>query len=102
MLATPTELEDQSRSFEVVQAKALANRFGIRWERIPLGDFHHYFDDWDAEFGLSTHAHGMYHFEFYTKIRERLKGRHAFLSGIVGDAWAGSIPLAHKLMTQSN
>jgi hypothetical protein len=85
--------EDQSRSFEVVQAKALANRFGIRWERIPLGDFHHYFDDWDAEFGLSTHAHGMYHFEFYTKIRERLKGRHAFLSGIFGDVWAGSTPL---------
>jgi hypothetical protein len=82
----------QERSTEVVHAKALAKRFGIRWERIELGDFHRYFDNWNAEFGLSTHAHGMYHFEFYTKIRERLKGRHAFLSGIFGDVWAGSIP----------
>ena len=84
--------ENQDRSTEVVHAQALASHFGIRWERIPLGDFHSYFDSWDAEFGLSTHAHGMYHFEFYTKIRERLKGRHAFLSGIIGDVWAGSIP----------
>lgn len=84
--------EDQGCSTEVVHAQALAKRFGVRWERIPLGDFHRHFDDWDAEFGLSTHAHGMYHFEFYTKIRERLQGRQAFLSGIIGDAWAGSIP----------
>lgn len=82
----------QEQSTEVVYAKALANRFGARWERIPLGGFHRYFDDWDEEFGLSTHAHGMYHFEFYAKIRERLKGRHAFLSGIFGDVWAGSVP----------
>jgi len=84
--------EDQGRSTEVVHAQALAEKFGLRWERIPLGDFHHYFDEWDAEFGLSTHAHGMYHYEFYTKIRKHLKGRHAFLSGIFGDVWAGSIP----------
>jgi hypothetical protein len=84
--------EDQGRSTEVVHAQALAERFGLRWKRIPLGDFHSHFDDWDDEFGISTHAHGMYHFEFYTKIRQRLKGRHAFLSGIIGDAWAGSIP----------
>lgn len=84
--------EDQGRSTEVVHAQALAERFGVRWERFPLGDFHRHFDDWDAEFGLSTHAHGMYHFEFYTKIRERLTGRQAFLIGIIGDAWAGSIP----------
>ena len=84
--------EDQGCSTEVVHAQALAERFRVRWERIPLGDFHRHFDDWDAEFGLSTHAHGMYHFEFYTRIRERLKGRQAFLSGIHGDRWAGSIP----------
>ena len=85
--------EDQERSTEVVHARALAERFGVRWERIPLGDFHRHFDAWDAAFGLSTHAHGMYHFEFYTRIRERLAGRQAFLSGIIGDAWAGSIPV---------
>lgn len=88
--------EDQSRSTEVVHAQALAERFGVRWERIPLGDFHRHFDDWDAEFGLSTHAHGMYHIEFYTKIRERLKGRQVFLSGMGGDWWAGAIP-SHQI-----
>jgi hypothetical protein len=83
---------DQQHSMEVVHARALAEKFGLRWEHIPLGDYHRYFDDWEAEFGLSTHAHGMYHYEFYTQIRQRLHGRHAFLSGIVGDLWAGSIP----------
>lgn len=83
--------EDQDRSTEVVHARALAERFGVRWESIPLGDFHRYFEPWDAEFGLSTHAHGMYHFEFYSRIRERFSGRQAFLSGMGGDWWAGSI-----------
>lgn len=84
---------NQSQSTEVVFAKALVQRFGVRWEQIPLGGFHSYFEDWDAEFGLSTHAHGMYHYEFYHKIRENLQGAHVLLSGIVGDAWAGSIPV---------
>jgi hypothetical protein len=84
--------EDQDRSTEVVYARTLAQRFGVRWGRIPLGDFHRYFADWDRHFGIATHAHGMYHFEFYTKIRERLAGPRAFLSGIFGDVWAGSIP----------
>lgn len=84
--------EDQDRSTQVVHARNLAEHFGVRWERIPLGDFHRFFADWDAAFGISTHAHGMYHFEFYTKIRERLGGEQAFLSGMGGDWWAGSIP----------
>ncbi|KAF0281551.1 hypothetical protein BA900_03580 [Spiribacter roseus] len=84
--------EDQYRSTEVVHARTLARHFGIRWERIPIGDQHWFFADWNAAFGISTHAHGMYHFEFYTKIRERLIGNQAFLSGIIGDAWAGSLP----------
>jgi hypothetical protein len=83
--------EDQAESTEVVHAKALAAHFGIWWQRIPLGAFHRYFDAWHSEFGLSTHAHGMYHLEFYKKIRETLTGRHAFLSGIYGDVWAGSV-----------
>lgn len=85
--------QDQDRSMEVVHARALARKFDIRWERVELGSFHRYFNDWDAEFGVSIHAHGMYHFEFYSKIRESLKGKQALLSGIIGDAWAGSIPV---------
>ena len=83
--------EHQDQSTEVVHARLLAKHFKLNWQQIFLGEFHNYFDDWDKEFGLSTHAHGMYHFEFYKKIREHLKGEHAFLSGIFGDIWAGSI-----------
>ncbi|TNJ37432.1 asparagine synthase-related protein [Prosthecochloris vibrioformis] len=85
--------QSQSDSAEVVHARELARMFGLRWEQIPMGEQHHFFDEWDELFGVSTHAHGMYHFEFYSKIRKKLKGDHAFLSGIHGDRWAGSIPL---------
>ncbi|MFH1942569.1 MAG: hypothetical protein ABIL68_10755 [bacterium] len=80
----------QSDSHEVVYAKKISEILGIRWEQIPLGDYHLYFDDWDRLFGVSTHAHGMYHIEFYEKIKPRVSGGNPFLSGIIGDAWAGS------------
>jgi len=83
--------EDQSESFEVVYARCLSEILGTKWEQIPLGDFHKYFDDWDRIFGVSTHAHGMYHIEFYKKMVSRVKGNNAFLSGIFGDVWAGSV-----------
>ena len=81
----------QDQSIEVVYARSLAKHFKLNWQQIVLGKFHSYFDDWDKEFGLSTHAHGMYHFEFYNKIRKNLKREQAFLSGIIGDAWSGSV-----------
>jgi len=83
--------DNQEESFEVVYARRLSEILGTRWEQIPLGDFHKYFDDWDRLFGVSTHAHGMYHFEFYTKILPKVSGGNPFLSGIIGDAWAGSV-----------
>jgi hypothetical protein len=86
--------ENQAESFEVVYAQRLAEILGTRWEQIPLGDFHTYFDDWDRLFGVSTHAHGMYHFEFYSKIVPKIDGGNPFLSGIIGDAWAGSVNIA--------
>lgn len=81
----------QDESTEIVHAKTLADHFKLNWQQIFLGDFHQYLDDWDNEFGFSVHAHGMYHFEFYNKIRENLREEHAFLSGIFGDVWAGSV-----------
>ncbi len=83
--------DNQSRSDEVVYARRLSEILGTRWEQIPLGDFHRYLDDWDRLFGVSTHAHGMYHFEFYRKILPTVGGGNPFLSGIIGDAWAGSV-----------
>lgn len=82
--------ENQTESFEVVYAQKLSRILGTRWEQIPLGDFHQYFDNWNKLFGISTHAHGMYHFEFYQKILTKVEGDNLFLSGIFGDVWAGS------------
>lgn len=68
----------QSHSSEVVYAKQFSEILGTRWEQIPIGDFHLYFDEWDRLFGASTHAHGMYHIEFYRKISPEVKGGNPF------------------------
>ncbi len=85
----------QERSKDAVVARELAKRLGVEWRQVILGDFHRYFDDWYGLFGASTHAHGMYHIEFYKKIAETMRG--PLLSGLVGDAWAGkTFPPVHK------
>jgi hypothetical protein len=83
--------EEQVQSYEVVYARHLSELLGTCWEQIPLGDYHRYFDDWDRHFGISTHAHGMYHFEFYNKILPKIDGGNPLLSGIIGDIWSGSV-----------
>jgi hypothetical protein len=83
--------ENQAKSSEVIYARKLSEILGTRWEQIPLGDYHQYLDDWDRLFGVSTHAHGMYHFEFYQKILPKVAGGNPLLSGIIGDAWAGNV-----------
>jgi asparagine synthetase B (glutamine-hydrolysing) len=81
--------DDPRRSFEVVKARELARRLGIRWELIPLGDFHRYFADWDALYGVSTHAHGMYQIEFYRGVAARVEPGSVVLSGAAGESFAG-------------
>lgn len=82
---------NQSKSYEVLRAKALCDSMGVKWKHIPLGLYHKFIEQWVQEFGLSVHAHGMYQCEFYQKIREDLGQDAALLSGIFGDVWAGSI-----------
>lgn len=82
--------ENQSESFEVIYAKKVSEILGIKWQQIILGDYHNYFEDWERLFGPSTHAHGMYHIEFYEKILQKVSGDNHLLSGIVGDMWAGN------------
>lgn len=82
---------NQGESFEVVHAKEIAERLNLYWRQIELGDFHNYFEEWNNLFGVSTHAHGMYHIEFYKIMLRKYNGSMNFLSGIVGDAWAGDI-----------
>ncbi len=81
----------QDKSYEAVYAKKLSEILNIRWKLIELGDFHNFFTEWDKLFGPSVHAHGMYHYEFYSKIKKSLNKTCPLLSGIIGDAWAGSI-----------
>jgi len=85
--------ENQALSYEGVYAKKLSQILGTRWEQIPLGDFHLYFEEWDKSFGISTHAHGMYHIEFYKKILPKITGKNPLLTGIIGDIWAGNLNL---------
>jgi len=84
--------ENQANSSEVVVARELSRRLGTKWKQIELGEFNKYIPEWFFLYGISTHAHGMYHIETYLKMREYVKHSNvSFLSGIVGDAWAGNI-----------
>lgn len=79
----------QSSSFEAVNAKAICEKLNVPWKLIELGKFHDYLPNWVSLYGISTHAHGMYQWEFYEKIKSRY-GVMPVISGIVGDVWAGS------------
>jgi hypothetical protein len=81
--------DDSARSTEAVKAAELAHRLGMRWDLVPLGSFHRYLDEWDALFGVSTHAHGMYQIEFYRRMRERISAGGLVLSGACGERFAG-------------
>lgn len=92
----------QAESFEVVYAKKISEILGTKWEHIPIGDFHLYFEEWDKLFGISTHAHGMYHIEFYQKIMPKVSGGNPFLSGIIGDLWSGGVPYQKNIVQPSD
>lgn len=82
---------DQSESIEVVHAKKISELYKTKWDQIELKEFHNFQKQWCDIYGFSTHTHGMYHIEFYTKILQKYKfDNPTFLSGIVGDAWSES------------
>lgn len=82
--------KQQHKSSEVVFAKKISEIYKTKWKQVELVDFLSHIDDWFSIYGASTHLHGMYHIEFYTKIIKDNKLNHpSLLSGIIGDAWAG-------------
>ncbi len=84
--------KDQSKSIEVAYAKKLSEILRTEWKQIELEAFHRYIDEWFFIYGISTHLHGMYHIEFYSKISKLNHFRNpTLLSGIFGDIWAGSV-----------
>jgi asparagine synthetase B (glutamine-hydrolysing) len=86
-------------STEAVKARELARRLGLRWELVPLGAFHRYLDDWDRLFGVSTHAHGMYHIEFYRHVVPRVASGSLLLTGACGEWFSGDDPEVRVMET---
>lgn len=90
--------QDQSASQEVVYAEELGKRLGTKWERIDLGEFNSFQEDWYTLFGSSVAANGTYHMEFFNKIR-LIESQQPLpmLSGLIGDAWAGAVSVGEIL-----
>lgn len=82
--------ENQSESFEVMRAKAVADRLGLQWQRVELGEYNNLIGEWINRYGPVMHSHGMYQMEFYSKIGQ-LVDKGCVLSGFFGDVWAGSM-----------
>lgn len=87
----------QDDSFEVAHAREISKILKIKWSQVRLENFlnTYYINKWFNIYGISTHLHGMYHIEFYNKIRENIQSENyngiTLLSGIFGDVWAGSV-----------
>jgi asparagine synthetase B (glutamine-hydrolysing) len=74
---------------DVVKGAELARRLGLDWRQVAIGDFHRLFDEWDALFGPTVHAHGMYQLEFYRALAPLVAPGSLVLSGAFGDSLAG-------------
>ena len=79
---------------ETFGAKKIANSLKLAWEPIYLNKINNHVNDWYKSMGVTTHAHGMYHLDFYSQIKERLTDVNevTIVSGIDGDLWAGTSP----------
>lgn len=85
--------EPPTWSFEVVNAQAIAQALSEHWERVDLHDFLGRISDWEDLYGPATHAHGMYQLEFFSHVKRQVTPDAQVLSGIIGDAWAGSVKI---------
>jgi asparagine synthetase B (glutamine-hydrolysing) len=79
----------QENSSEVIYGKEVCRILNINYKQIFLGDFHNYVEEWFDIFGPSVHYHGMYHIEFYKKIKKIMGDNLVVFSGIIGDIWSG-------------
>lgn len=81
--------DNQFDSEEVIFAEEISRRLGTNWAPVLLNSFLNNIYEWFDIFGFSTHLHGMYHIEFYSKIFKIKKFESPLLiSGIIGDAWS--------------
>jgi hypothetical protein len=82
---------NQSVSNEVKIAESLSRKLDFAWSHIELKDFSTYTESWLNKWGASTHAHGMYQMQFYSKVAARVPKGSNVISGIIGDLLAGSL-----------
>jgi hypothetical protein len=82
---------NQSVSNEVKIAESLSRKLDFAWSHIELKNFSTYTESWLNKWGTSTHAHGMYQMQFYSKVAERVPKGSNVISGIIGDLLAGSL-----------
>jgi hypothetical protein len=93
---------DNKNDCEIVKARFITKVLKIDWEEIKLGNFMRYYEDWFKVYGPSVHLHGMYHIEFYKKIRKNLRNNsYSLLSGIIGDGWSGNVDIP-EILGESN
>lgn len=84
--------QTKATSFEVAKAKKLSEILGTKWKEIKLLAFHKYYKEWFELFGCSTYLSGMYHIEFYKKIKKYMPQNNSVLSGICNETWSGQYP----------
>jgi len=82
---------NESKSNEVKRAEALSKKMGFNWRHIVLKGYSRFTPAWIETRGASSHAHGMYQMEFYSQIEKLVPKNSVVLSGIIGDALAGSL-----------
>jgi hypothetical protein len=83
--------DNKNNSIDVLAAKSLSSRMGVRWEQIQVTDYHSKERQWVELYDVAVHAHGMYQIAFYEQIKNKVSHNARVLSGIVGDLWAGSV-----------
>jgi hypothetical protein len=82
---------NQSKSNEVKIAESLSRKLNFNWNHVELKNYSSYTENWLNKWGASSHAHGMYQMQFYSKISEKVPKGSYVLSGIIGDLLAGSL-----------
>jgi Asparagine synthase len=92
--------KNQAECTEVSRAQRVAQRLGVNWQQVYLSDFFLLIPQWYQLFGISTHTHGMYHMEMYQQIVAQGYAGASMLSGLIGDAWAGSLSVPPLLAPQ--
>lgn len=84
---------DSYEQHEINKAQMLTDIKKVHWQSIHLQNNINYLSAWCDLFGVSSHAHGMHMFNFFTIIEQtlHLKADKRLISGLIGDAWSGAV-----------